>query len=571
MPGNTGKLLRFKVYLEGIRVPFSRGSVGFARNAPPSGSIQVPMATPILGLQDRTHVAVFWYDEVDQQWYLLYDGEARGRGRQKTPHGYGFQIRTTGVTNYWRSVLVYMALNMPPVRVSQVQVFGAVGDLDAKNIFPLAQLVDRKSKLLDGDIEGSFRSILAKIQGINPFYEDAERRLQFQTRIFAAPDTNLKRLVALRDFFEKRFDAHAGTTISDNASIQSFLDFIADFIYYEWLEIPLPIDLEHQIVYKPRLYNAAIPACNFLFPSIYNNLSEDVDFSEEPTRVSAQLNLSMTPGAGSTTAKTYWAPEDVQQAFDSAFADPKKINTSDAATVERIIKEYHAYLTAEERDRGVIHVRADMTQTEYALRAPDQKPDEYLKQLVGFKFFSQRYARRRVQVSGGWFPEPVPGLPIAVIDSYGSPIVGMLDSIVHSFSPRQGSSSFDIGYARYKDDPGAAPEAPSWLNKVYADGSIYEELLGVAAFGGPGMAAFTAAEEMAAEYARARDAEAATAFAFHITKRKKLTEAAYWKALGCDGEENADVRDGPPFREKQRKPIRDYIQEIGGKRGMRAF
>ena len=38
--------------------------------------------------------------------------------------------------------------------------------------------------------------------------------------------------------------------------------------------------MQHQVVYKPRLYNAAIPMCNVFFPSIYDQFSEDVNFSE---------------------------------------------------------------------------------------------------------------------------------------------------------------------------------------------------------------------------------------------------------------------------------------------------
>ena len=139
MPGRT---LNFKLYIEGIEVPFVQIQLNATANQPSQAQIAMVPTDSIYNIRPRSLVHIFFFDDyvgpepfgktqTSPIWRLLWEGEVVAFGFSKSPTSRSFTLRCADLSNYWTSCKQYFLSGDDLL----------VGDLLKPNAMTLASLL----------------------------------------------------------------------------------------------------------------------------------------------------------------------------------------------------------------------------------------------------------------------------------------------------------------------------------------------------------------------------------------------------------------------------------------------
>jgi len=562
----------FKVLLEGVNVPFLSAVVSVALDGPAQASISLASTAALTMLKAKTLVHIFFRVEStggspDPNWYLLFEGEVSGDSPSRDPSSRSYAIRAEGLTNNWFRCKLYMIKGDGPVG-GDAETAKSVGTAspDQANVYVIESKWTDYSEFVQGNAGeplnpgATYKSLLARIEGVNDYFKGLQTRLKIKERVYAAQDSELSELVKSKLFFEQVFNAEAGASLSTVAPVMQLINVLTEMTYYEWVEVVAPSRMDRQIIFKPKLYFAPPPCCNVLFPGRYTTQSGDRDFMAEPTRLIATLESSLdtTPGGDGVSTTYYYSPRELSEAVDAILG--KFSSGSDGRKLQAALKELNnTFLTEEEKNKGIVDAYVNFSAAEWSVfntakgATAEGKPDKdaqhkYIQHITDFKFATQRFQNRSKSYGAAFNPYHVVGFPFLALSSAGNSL-GLLESISHTFSPNGGGTSLTVAYnreigVRFKGAAGrsrafsaerfAFPDNPPWLNKDYLSGSVYPDVIG-----SPAVSEFSAAALSARAFELydqvTDDPEHAQAFSLQFNKRPLVTERAYMDFVGVTG------------------------------------
>lgn len=360
----AGIRFKIKVRLEGIQVKFDTATIVSRREGPASATISLAPTKHIPRILPKTLVHIFFWDSVDSDWHLLFEGETRGKGRVKEEGHRSFTVEAFGMSNHFYYSYVYM-LNQD-LGYNYADNIKLKGILSDKPYTVAQHFADRKN-LLSGNIEDSFVKILGAPANVgNPFYSDAWSRLKLTQRINALRDSQVTQLYKKRFQLDQLWETTIRTAVSDVAPIANLTTGLARLLYYDWTEILTPSSMGTSIVFKPETYFCPAPRCNVFFPCRYSQFSEQRDFMAEPTRLILNTTLAKEQtGDGEITeaAIIRIAPQELQEKIDNISGKNVQNQLRDIAT---------KVVTEEEKVKGIIPVFLPLSASEWVVtQAPD--------------------------------------------------------------------------------------------------------------------------------------------------------------------------------------------------------
>jgi len=366
------KLVKAKVYLEGIQVPFTRVQIVERENAPPTCSINFSTNDRFLNLLPKTVCHVFYYH--NGAYRLIYTGELTSVGFQKTTGSRSVNANFVGFTTNWRDFVMgvagfggenrremtdfYLIRGLPEVPSSKNEDLffqkaeaqnldkdeqphggeSSVPDYVAqgwhftkraqKNSFfdlvynKLLDLAITREYDSDGNeilgpynytvpnlLEALFRNLNDFVVSSNPYYNILNKRSKLWERVYTIKNSNADEIFTrLITFNNSPFRGHLRSLAGVN-SFSTVLQGILDYFLYSIAEIGAPISYENGNKFKNIILK---PDLSYALPIKCN-----VIYPDDISTLSFSRNFENEPTRMSATL----APQILKRGTDPAIAD----------------------------------------------------------------------------------------------------------------------------------------------------------------------------------------------------------------------------------------------------------
>ena len=525
----TGANVKTRFYLEGILVEnaFVHASVGGTVGAPAQAQIELVPTNTIKHIMPGTWVHIFTTDPWDtnpagdlSDFKLLFEGVVVARGFSRQDNGRNFSIQCLDPSSYWTEAKQFW-LNVTAAggsMVDQVVVqesggYARMGIVNTTGTYGYinARLGSKKDQGEERFMD-TLISTLDDIGGVNPFYANVRNRFRLTDRIIRGPagkTSLLFELAAMSDFFDG-LAAHAG----GQSNLAEMVNQLLSAIMHEWVSVPAPPylktrifmrdvfgnvkrnkksvkrdfdgevkvdiyecemaedDVVGSIIFKPHIYSLSPPTCNILFPNMYDQMSYQESFLQEPTRLQMQPQLPTLLGKITQGAK-FMRPTELE-IFNALVRDPirKEIKKrtpdgkfTDGAGQTTMFTDYD-WATNEERIRGINYnfinlapAPSTLTLSDPGKRTPDGARKggvpKYLQNVASYEYYKAKYVARQTSLAGPYNIRPVPGFSILALDDSAANmnIVAYLEGISHSIDANGTAiTTYAISHPRLTDE-----------------------------------------------------------------------------------------------------------------------
>lgn len=610
---------RFALYMEGIRVPCSSATINTKVDGPAVATITLVPTEAAFYAPERTLVHLFWYEEEEDLWRLVFEGEVISKAIHYSGGHRQASYKCRDLTTYWdqahqvffaryystntsigeSDAALFYGSNVRALEENRATIKGeAVAQVTLGNL-----LTDAFQTV--GSLGEGFQSIFDHLARVNDYWIFSESRLKMRKKIFTVDNPTalriLKRELDLigRDFSQSPVDA---------ASTWEIVQILKSRMFYQLICNPAPAyfrvkagsgedirrvnlgdasDVKRglgnlaQYIIMPEIYLSQPPRCNVILPPALTSFNYHDDFTMAPTRTMAMVSSISRLGTDADVAnlvagKVVYAPSDV----------------------EPFIGQDGAVLTNEEKIRGFIPNITHVSPAEVPETISDeQEVDDLLEHIVNYQHWMHNYATRYAAGTGPFNPFLVAGFPAAVIDRQFGFVVGMLNQIVHNLEFRgEGliTTQFQMNLCRHASTPEdesvpawkrlrekQTPEAlfpdlerpgqSAWFDPAFDDGNIgeniYRPLLGYEDGGGiirsetEGESRSTetmveALQRIRSEHLRAPD-ESKENQAWSYAKREIATQYETFLAIGA---EPADSEIREDIRDKKVGDPEDWAE-----------
>lgn len=511
-----GRELNFKLYIEGIEVPFINATINATSNMPSACRITMVPSAAIWDVRPRSLVHMFFKDDYigpepdgkfqsEPVWRLLWEGEIIGIGYGKAPGQRHVFLDCTDLSNYWDYTKQHFISSLRHgLSTTQRNLF--FGTTQAQYAV-LDKIITWYERFFKGE-PNLATGIVKMVKGFTEdlvYWEKLNTRLHLSDKIFAVRDLELPTLIE-SDKIRQVLDSATGQ-LGGSTSLRTLINTIKEIVYYTHVpivappfrklskfEIPL-IELGKRegttisFLFKPNIYMTTPPKCNVLFPDQITSINYSRSFLEEPTRLSLSANHVLTDlalsaeGNASPLQNFYYAPAQLSESIVGASVTIQNLNGRKLSETDKLF-----VLTEEEYEKGLIPVDIKLPYAKYSsvatsgntktIRENFQKIAEYQLQLY-------RFTPRTLTVVSEFNPWIVVGFPCAVFDANRSYFANVVN-ISHTIDSTGGSAtqiSCNLAREIVIDDE-EVPTLPSWLNKRYhpdavgGDRGTYMQILG---------------------------------------------------------------------------------------------
>jgi hypothetical protein len=335
---SVGRIIRPKVYIEGVEVPCYKVIVQTSIGGPSQAMIDVPPVEEFfdryvedppqsgkyvqkMGIQPRTLVHVFYEDTDDPDGVprLLFEGEFVRYEYSKTPERRAITMVAKDITNILSSVYVryYSDFFTPYGNLMSIFTGQAIsGRPNSENI--KLSLIGAGTSInaeimaaLKDDVGGwgiakVFRDIARKGLGTNTFFAGFENRTKVTKKIVALADTKSRKLLdatQLASLLQQNM-----SSLKESATIWDLYSMLMGMVFYFPVPISAPPFITNAVInkgsangspefvaaeaqslmsmlIKPYTWFTAPPNFNVIFPSQLKSFSMRRDFLSEPTRI----------------------------------------------------------------------------------------------------------------------------------------------------------------------------------------------------------------------------------------------------------------------------------------------
>lgn len=344
----AGRKLDFKIYIEGVEVPFVQVVINATANQPSQAQIAMVPTDSIYNVRPRSLVHIFFFDDyvgpepfgknqTEPIWRLLWEGEVLGFGFNKSSGSRSFTLMCADLSNYWASCKQYF-LSGGSLELAGADRALFIGSKEVKlNILDTVTPFYQKFFVGTGEKRRkiSFPEALAcMIQGFTDnlvYWETLNNRLKLSQKIVVLKDANIGGENGLMQTqqFERIIREEFGN-LGGQVSLLDFLNHLKQFIYYAHVPIIappfLPVDNEIYAInlcpevseeeapirknlrstelangqgslvsflFKPQIYMSLPPRCNVFFPDMISSIGFQRNFLAEYTRAKLKANHAL--------------------------------------------------------------------------------------------------------------------------------------------------------------------------------------------------------------------------------------------------------------------------------------
>ena len=439
------KFYEYKLFLEGVAIPFSSASITASVNAQASCSIEIPPVEAARNILPRTMVALFFYE--DGKSHLIFEGEVVGKSFVKGAGARAVRFTCVGYEMYWQQAyrtFYDTERNVPTEQTEQMSNLLTISSVSRQQGMPVTSFlssafmregqVDPPTLSKMGSISWGFNNLFLKTYALNNFHRLADKRIDL-----------LRRVRIFDNQFSQEIMTHflnipENSTSSSYGPATTLYDIIMDLlkrVYYIYLPITSPAITRSgssskliQSVMMPDMTWSAPPRCNVLFPEDYAEFSFGHNMLAEPTRTEVQSSF----GWHDTTSTRYYEPAELSALFKLK-REKSETGTNDAAFLlpdEFLKGVIYNYTTFNSRD--TIHgPQASATQLTLA---------HHYEAIVHWIHSTARLVTRTINnLTGPFNPYLVCGLPGVLLDTDWGGFMGNIVGYTHSIHPQRGAST----------------------------------------------------------------------------------------------------------------------------------
>lgn len=377
-----GRIIRAKVFFEGIEVPFYRITVQNAIGAPSIALIDIPPSEKFFervdeeplnsskfvkktGVLARTLVHVFYEDSADPDGVsrLLFEGEFVQFEYIKDKNRRAIRIVARDISNLLSYIYVRNYSDFFTPYGKFISAFTGINknqEVLRLEILRLANINPEISEAMQADfrevgIGSAFRSILLKALELNAFFKDFQNRTKINRKVVTFADAESRQLLAI-SLFESMIKQNI-SNLKESSTVWDLYATLMGLVFYHPVTIPCApfirsavtdttIDIDGKersfqairentivsLLLKPYSWWTAPANFNVIFPNQYKTFTFGRDLLSEPTRLLvssfgilesfAQADLQkVTPSTFMYIAPTALAKKWDQDAFNTKIRD----------------------------------------------------------------------------------------------------------------------------------------------------------------------------------------------------------------------------------------------------------
>lgn len=430
-----GRIIRPKVYIEGVEIPCYKVVVQTAIGGPATAMIDVPPVQEFfdrrtldtktgeyvqkLGIQPRSLVHVFYEDSDDPDGAkrLLFEGEFVRYEYSKTVESRFIKLIAMDVSNVLSSVYVrYYSDFMTPYgnRMSVFTGQSTPNRPSTENLkIALISAVGINPEVLTAlqddtggwGIAKAIRDITRKALATNTFFSGFNNKTKISDKIVTFADTQSRRLLEATQLASMLQQNMA--SLKESATIWDLYTMLMSLVFYYPVSLTSSPYIKNEIVgfgssdkgnkqftvapakslasllMKPMTWWTAPPNFNVIFPSQFKSFSMGRDFLSEPTRL-----IMSAFGVIESTAKeelqrvaptqfTFVAPRQLAQRWDYEVQDEKATKKNSSAVTVGSLEGDIAKLLEEKRVASIeLHATKTSHQKKSELQKTVTKADE---------------------------------------------------------------------------------------------------------------------------------------------------------------------------------------------------
>lgn len=432
----AGRKLDFKLYIEGVEVPFVQMVINATANQPSQAQIAMVPTDSIYDVRPRSLVHVFFFDDyvgpepfgktqTEPIWRLLWEGEVIGFGFNKSSGARSFTINCADMSNYWGSCKQYLLSG------GKLEFAGAdralfIGSKEVKlNI--LDDVTPFYQKFFVGTGQERRRltfpeALACMMQGFTDnliYWETLNSRVKLSQKIAVLKDDRVGQLMEAQQF-EKVVRGIFGN-LGGQISLLDFLNHLKQLVYYAHVPIIgppfLPVDSEISAInlcpelsttevplrkdlpptslasgqgnltsflFKPQIYMSLPPRCNVFFPDMISSISFQRNFLAEYTRaklkaghaiIKTELSQSIFV-APSELADTLTRPTIINEQLTGTVRPRSQIEEARRRLLFQSPTEggeLPFFMTEEEYEKGIIPLNVVLPFAQYSTLAGNTK------------------------------------------------------------------------------------------------------------------------------------------------------------------------------------------------------
>ncbi len=474
----------YKLYIEGIEVPFTSSNITTSINQMSQATIQIPPTRSVRMIRPRSLVHVFFRDDYrgplpfgeyqsDPVWRLLWEGEIMGYSYTKSVSQRQVTLQCQDLISYWATTLQYQ-LSADQAAYQRAQRLILVGAKRA-NITLISILQEYFVKFVEESktLPEAFVKIVRNFTKELVHYADINERLKLDKKIKLLDDDESDFILQKQNATQwiRGIYGNAGGKIS----LLQFINNLKQMIFYTHSPVVAPpFDADNEsissIIFKPQIHQTLPPRCNCFFPDMITNMTFGRNFLSEPTRmVLATNNLWVENNIQNAL---YVAPatltDDLDATVQANWASGRKYTDQEKQAFGPNVQT-DAPLLEEELEKGIIGVEVGLPYPQMTGLSPRKDIKENMQAVAEYQLQVSKANTRSVTIGMQFNPWPVVGFPCAIFDAIQS-FFGHAVNISHNISTAGGSfTQIDCNLARemIPDDSSEYVYIPKWLNKKY--------------------------------------------------------------------------------------------------------
>jgi hypothetical protein len=491
----------FKLFIEGIEVPFTSANITTSVNQMSQATIQVPPTRSVRLVRPRSLVHIFFRDDYqgplpfggyqsDPVWRLLWEGEIMGYSYTKSGVARHITLQCQDLISYWTTTLQYQ-LSADQAAFQKAQRLLLVGAQRA-NITLISILQEYFQKFIDESktLPEAYVKIVQNFTRELIHYDDINTRLKLDKKTKLLDDEESEFILQKQNATQwiRGIYGNAGGKIS----LLQFINNLKQLIFYTHSPVVAPpYDAANEattsIIFKPQIHQTLPPRCNCFFPDMITNLNFGRNFLTEPTRMVLATNNVWVENSFQNAL--YMAPstltDGLEKTIQPSWMGGKKYTDEQKQAFGPNVQT-DAPLLEEELEKGIIGVEVGLPYPQMTGLTSRKDIKENMQAVAEYQLQVSKANTRSVTVQTQFNPWPVVGFPCAIFDAIQS-FFGHVVNISHSISTGGGSfTQVDCNLAR-EMIPGDSSEyvyIPKWMNRKYRPENVigpngsFRELLG---------------------------------------------------------------------------------------------
>jgi len=249
---SSGIRLNLRLFLEGVEVPIISANVSYGVKTPASAQLSVVETPEVFRLGSRTLAHVFFFDDTDDTYKLLFAGEVVELQQSKNPGSRSAVLQCLDFTSYWDAAkrFYYDSLSFDVASSIGGNFQGAKaapGDVIFGPAAALCSMLKQKARSFP-DLKGVLNMVVRLLEsiggyhegehtrGISDFFTIAQLRLKLYQQVGASQlDTTSERLINSSEFH--RFLQSVVSQGGHLYTMRQVLEGLMKVIFYNWVSL----------------------------------------------------------------------------------------------------------------------------------------------------------------------------------------------------------------------------------------------------------------------------------------------------------------------------------------------